>query len=279
LCIRNITMSARTFACVVALVVIMSSVMAQAPIPYRPDGYAIGPYTAPVVVDAFVDVLCPDCAAEWPTLMQLTQHYGNSIQLLAHTFPLPYHTNGFIASQGVHVIARYTNSTAKVVSYMTNMFKSQSAWWNDPTRNVTINAVIASLSAWVAELNIGVSAAAFTSGINDDDINEETRVSWKYGCSRGVLGTPTFLLNGVYIPADSTWTLADWQTVIDPLLTAPPVIPAPATAAWSLDPPPTCKPGEKLCNYSPNKYECCTPGEGCIPNVGCRCDRVIGCSK
>ena len=32
-----------------------------------------------------------------------------------------------------------------------------------------------------------------------------------------------------------------------------------------------CKPSDKnFCEYSPGKVECCTPGEMCIPNVGCR---------
>jgi len=267
------------FVAIIAFLAVLSSVSAQAPIPYRPDGYAIGPYNAPVVVDAFVDLLCPDSAAAWPTLLQVTQHYGNNVQLLAHTFPLPYHTNAFIANQGAHVIARFTNSTAAVITYVTNIFQDQANWYNAPTRNMTIDSVISSLSAWTEKLNIGVSASSFSKGINDDDINEETRVSWKYACSRSVLATPTFMMNGVYISADATWTLADWQSVIDPLLTQPPVtMPAPASA-WSLVAPPVCKPNEKLCNYAPNKYECCTPSEGCIPNVGCRCTNAIGCNN
>ena len=44
------------------------------------------------------------------------------------------------------------------------------------------------------------------------------RASWKYGASRGVTGTPTFLLNGVVADATPSWTLDDWTKVIDPLL-------------------------------------------------------------
>lgn len=33
----------------------------------------------------------------------------------------------------------------------------------------------------------------------------------------------------------------------------------------------TCPNNEKQCDYAPGKFECCLPGEGCIPNVGCRC--------
>ncbi len=46
-----------------------------------------------------------------------------------------------------------------------------------------------------------------------------TRISWKYATTRGVSGTPTFFVNDINIPdADSTWTLAQWQALIDPLL-------------------------------------------------------------
>ena len=64
------------------------------------------------------------------------------------------------------------------------------------------------------QLNEFTSRMAYGS---DDD--QATRASWKYGASRGVTGTPTFLLNGVTV-ADATpsWTLDDWTKVIDPLL-------------------------------------------------------------
>lgn len=45
-----------------------------------------------------------------------------------------------------------------------------------------------------------------------------TRVSWKYATTRGVSGTPTFFVNDINVPADSTWTLAQWQALINPLL-------------------------------------------------------------
>ena len=37
----------------------------------------------------------------------------------------------------------------------------------------------------------------------------------------GISGTPTYLINDVIVDADPTWTVADWQKVIDPLLQQP----------------------------------------------------------
>ena len=33
----------------------------------------------------------------------------------------------------------------------------------------------------------------------------------------------------------------------------------------------TCEDTETLCEYTDGKTECCSQGEMCIPNVGCRC--------
>ena len=54
----------------------------------------------------------------------------------------------------------------------------------------------------------------------DDDLNEDTRVSWKTGCSRSVTGTPSFFVNGVPVQADASWTLDQWTALLDPLYSA-----------------------------------------------------------
>ena len=75
-------------------------------------------------------------------------------------------------------------------------------------------------------------------------------------------GTPTFLINGVMINADPSWTLKDWKSIIDPIL---------ASNVESTSTNRDCPTGEELCTYASRKTECCLAGERCIPNVGCRC--------
>jgi len=257
---------------------LMSASTAQTPIPTRPDGYALGKAaaTAPIVLDAFYDLLCPDSAASWPTIKQVVAAYPSDLYFLLHTFPLPYHTNSFIANQGLHVIDHTSHhNTTALLTYTDLLFNIQASYYNAATANSTINSVIASLAAAVQAAGL-LSSTAFIKGIADTDINYETRVSWKYACSRGaVTGTPTFLLNGVFVNADASWQLSDWQTVIDPIIKAGqrmerthhvrmPVMSASAANS-------TCKAGQTECDYAPHESECCLPGENCIPNVGCRC--------
>lgn len=77
----------------------------------------------------------------------------------------------------------------------------------------------------------------------------------------GVLGTPTFFINGVTVSVDPTWTLADWKSVIDPIL----------ATTENVSAVQDCPSGQTECTYAPHKTQCCLAGERCIQNVGCRC--------
>jgi len=283
-------------------------VAGQTPIPPRPDGYPSGSPSAPVVLEAFFDLLCPDSKASWPTIQQVIQHYGSeNLYFIFHTFPLPYHTFSFIANQGMHVLAHLTNNSNKAVyDFASLMFGQQEMYYNANTMNSSTTDVVNSMATLVASQLKGIiTKEQFLAGIADVNINYETRVSWKYACSRGqVTGTPTFLINGVFIDASPAWTLSDWQQVIDPLLQSNGISPylinkrSPTKKSPSIPSSPhshprqdtvlvshpspftntTCPSGESVCNYAPDKTECCLAGENCIPNVGCRClHEAAGC--
>ena len=161
-------------------------ISAQVPIPSRPDGYGVGgPADAHVVVEMFFDPLCPGCKASWPTVLQVIKAYGTKIHFRIHTFPLPYHTNSFIVSQGLHVIANVTNrNVGTIYNYATEVFQNQDKWSNDATSSLTIPQVIDSLTTFVVNNHL-TTQDKFVQGMSSADINFETRVSWKYTCSRG----------------------------------------------------------------------------------------------
>lgn len=167
-------------------VALLGFASAQAPIPNHPDGYGVGgPADAHASIDMFLDPLCPDCKATWPIVLQVIQYYGTKIHFRFHTFPLPYHNNGFFAAQGVHVIANVTNRNIDAIyKYTTKVFENQQMWYNDATKNMTIVQVVDSLATFAAQQGFATKAQ-FLQGMNSDDINFETRVSWKYACSRG----------------------------------------------------------------------------------------------
>jgi len=208
----------------VVLIVCCSSLLVscQFPIPRRTDGFHLlgtGGPDAPIVVDGFFDVLCPDCQRAWPVAKQLIATYSTQIHFRFHTFPLPYHTWAFVANQGVHVMDSATkhNETA-VISFIQLMFDQQALFYNGPARNLSQDQIVQKLAA-VTDHSGLLPSADFMRGMQDGTISNQAVYAWKYGCTKGtVLATPTYLVNGVFLTNDPGFTLKQWNAVLDPLL-------------------------------------------------------------
>lgn len=267
----------RVLSSLLLLALLAITASAQAPIPYRLDGFSSpvgGSYGAPIEFDFFVDLLCPDCHDAWPNIQSVISYYGKNINGRLHTFPLPYHTWGFLAAQSFHVVAN-ANSTVAAFQWANTLFANQQNYWNSATAQYTGAEVLAQFQQLAVSSGV-ISAEAFAAGMSDDNLNEDTRVSWKYACSRGVLGTPTFFVNGVQVNGQPSWTLSDWRIILDPLLQPQPTAQQKKHKQHNkhnknVFAPPTCPSGYPLCQYLPGQFNCCKPGEMCIPNVGCRC--------
>ena len=67
----------------------------------------------------------------------------------------------------------------------------------------------------------GVPAAQVLAGLQNPDLNENTRISWKFACSRSVTGTPSFFVNDLPLfDQGDGFSLAQWTRLLDPLFTA-----------------------------------------------------------
>lgn len=81
---------------------LISAVRSQIPLPKHPLGFVYhgGESSAPIHLTAFVDLTCPDSKQAWPTVKKIADMYGPKVvQFTLQLFPLPYHTNAFIAAQ------------------------------------------------------------------------------------------------------------------------------------------------------------------------------------
>lgn len=181
-----------------------------------------------IILEGYFDLLCSDCKAAWPTVKNVMAAYNESVVLRVHTFPLPYHQNAFIVNQGAHVVANLTASSRDgeadyaFFKYLEMAFKFQNMFLNAETADKSPNVVISDL-ANLAEKELGdaypeVTADAMVAGLANGDLNEATRVSWKYSASQGVSGTPTFMVNGVRVTAGSDTTEKEWKEFLDPLV-------------------------------------------------------------
>lgn len=236
---------------------------------------------APIHLDIHFGPLCPDSAEAFPAAKQVATHYGSNLRLTLHMFPLPYHHQAYFTAIGAHVIDHVT-SKRMTYDWFQAIYSDLDPLSNDATMNMTKNEVM-SLLANYAQKCCNISASLFTTHMAEQEFESETRTAWKYSCTRSVSGTPTYFLNDVPIAAEQTWTLKEWEQVIDPLLSG---LQEKSKVRKEMDPLlhglqslkrisekvyQDCPSHTKRCEYLPEKIECCTKGEACIPNVGCRC--------
>ena len=92
---------------------LIAVVNGQIPLPKRPLGFVYkgGEPSAPIHLTAFVDLTCPDSQQAWPTVKKVADMYGpTTIQFTVQLFPLPYHTNAFMAAQVSRKVLNKANS-------------------------------------------------------------------------------------------------------------------------------------------------------------------------
>lgn len=84
------------------LSLIVFGVYGQIPIPRREVGFVYGSAKrdAPIHLDFYIDLICPDSQLAFPTMLKIADFYGPEVLVLnTHLFPLPYHRNGFYAAK------------------------------------------------------------------------------------------------------------------------------------------------------------------------------------
>ncbi len=60
------------------------------------------------------------------------------------------------------------------------------------------------------------------SGFDDEVMVEKARYAWKYAASRGITGTPQFIVNGVIAPEAAEFnSIIEWENFIDELIKSP----------------------------------------------------------
>lgn len=59
------------------------------------------------------------------------------------------------------------------------------------------------------------------SGFTDSLVVEDARYAWKYAASRGITGTPQYIVNGVQVPDGSSFSKTQWEDFINKLVSSP----------------------------------------------------------
>ncbi|CAN0847962.1 hypothetical protein LINGRAHAP2_LOCUS5263 [Linum grandiflorum] len=169
-----------------------------------------------VLIEAFFDPVCPDSRDAWPPLKQVLDRYGSRVSLILHLLPLPYHDNSYVASRALH-IANSLNASS-TFPLLERFFRHQDKFYNSRTINLTKAGVVKKVVHFASAAVGNSLESEFEAGFTDSRTDLKTRVSFKFSASRGIYGTPSFLVNGFVLPdIGSPLDFNHWKNIIDPL--------------------------------------------------------------
>lgn len=145
-----------------------------------------GPENAPITIVEFADFECPHCALMSGIMKELTKVYPQNVKVYFKQFPLPMHSNAFLASKATLAAQR------------------QGAFWpmHDLVFSNQSKLTPESFSSFAQEL--GLNLETFNTDLQDPKIEEQINRDKLEGIQAGLQGTPTLFFNGKMYRGDMT---------------------------------------------------------------------------
>jgi protein-disulfide isomerase len=148
----------------------------------RPHSQALGPANAKVTVVEFLDPECESCRASFPMVKQLLAGYGGRVRLVVRY--MPFHKNSVYAASALEAAAQQ----GKFWEMLAVLFENQPLWGDHHAPKPELIPEYAQ--------QIGLDMTAFNASINSPRHKEVIETDREDGKKLGVVGTPTFFVNG-----------------------------------------------------------------------------------
>jgi protein-disulfide isomerase len=160
----------------------------RAPLPGASPAHAVGPETAPVVLEEFGDFQCPPCGRMHPVIEQLKKDYGGRLRFVFRHYPLQQiHKNAFTAARA----AEAAGMQGKFWEMHDLIFDNQTQWAESPEPR----PIFADYAK-----RLGLNVEKFRADSESPAAAERVMADYQRGTSMGVGGTPTFFVNGRELP-------------------------------------------------------------------------------
>lgn len=146
------------------------------------DDPSFGPASAPVRIIEFADFVCPFSRDFSYGLRELMAKYPDRFNIIIRDFPLgEIHPRGFAASEA----AACAGEQEKFWQMHDKLFQNQER--------------LSDLDMKLYALQIGLDMARFNACVDGRRYREEIEIDIADGKAAGVVGTPTFFINGVKV--------------------------------------------------------------------------------
>jgi protein-disulfide isomerase len=139
---------------------------------------SFGPANAKVTIAVFSDFQCPYCALSAPKALAVARQYPQDVRLIFKQFPLDFHSQAFAAAEA----SLAAHAQGKFWPMHDKMFANY--------RQISQ----ASILKWAEEA--GIDMVKFKADLQAGKYKAAVERETKEGMTAGVMGTPTFFING-----------------------------------------------------------------------------------
>ncbi len=151
--------------------------------PENSEGQSFGNANYELIVYEIGCYSCAYTATAEPIVQQLYFEYGNRVQFVYKTFPLPDHP--YSNEAALASWCAYEQGTDKYMLYRRNLFESQDMWKGGGNQSIIALADLGGLDA-------GRFMSCFASSKYQGEIDKLV----EEGMNIGIYGTPTFFIGG-----------------------------------------------------------------------------------
>lgn len=147
----------------------------------------IGPADAPVLIEFFSDLQCPQCARYEPIVKSVRAEFGGKTRMVVRHFTLPGHQHAVLAACAAEAAA----NQHKFWEMIEALYKTQWMWANAPAPRAILMDQAKS---------IGLDVDKFQRDLDDDSLRERIGVDQEHARALKVKTAPSVVINGVNLP-------------------------------------------------------------------------------
>lgn len=171
---------------VVLLSVIASAFAATPGEKVRPAN-ALGPADAPVTIEFFSDMQCPQCARYEPMVKSVRTEFGDKTRFVIRHFPLSGHEHAMLAACAAEAAA----NQHKFWEMVEALYKTQWMWARAPApRSILVDQA----------KSVGLDVDQFQKDLDDDTLRERIGADQEHARAVGVKTAPSVVINGYNLP-------------------------------------------------------------------------------
>jgi|SRR6516162_2130096 protein-disulfide isomerase len=168
-------------------VVLCSTARFAAPQNVVRSANALGPANAPVTIEFFSDLQCPQCARYEPMVKSLKAEFGAKVRMVLRNFPLSAHAHALLASCAAEAAA----SQGKFWEMAEALYKTQWIWANAPAPRVILMDQAKQL---------GLDLDKFQKDLDGTEVRERIGDDQRRAQALGVKTAPSVVINGYNVP-------------------------------------------------------------------------------